>query len=323
MKKTFLLASMLLLSIFGMAQTNYSISGQIKDLPNGKIYLFSMTGGLRIDSAEVNSGKFSMTGKVAEPLFAILVGEDGKYQNPIWLDSVPLALADSASQVQGSDVNKKLAVMLESMGTQNGPSAEKIKEILEENRDNSIPMFFLNYFGRSLDVNYMDQYLKGYTAYDKDPMMQRVRRSLDNLRKSAVGAKAVDFTLNDVKGKPRKFSSFLGKSYVLLDFWASWCGPCRAEMPNVKKAYEMYHKKGFEIVGVSLDSKADAWKNAIKTIGITWPQMSDLKGWKCSASQLYGVDAIPATFLLDKQGVIIARNLRGEELLSKLAELYK
>ena len=109
----------------------------------------------------------------------------------------------------------------------------------------------------------------------------------------------------------------------MVDFWASWCGPCRGEMPNVIKAYNEFKDKGFAIVGVSLDSKADAWKKAIKDLGIPWAQMSDLKGWQCAGAALYNVRAIPATVLIDQSGKIIAKDLRGEELIAKLKELLK
>ena len=110
---------------------------------------------------------------------------------------------------------------------------------------------------------------------------------------------------------------------ILVDFWNTWCGPCRMEMPNVVAAYAKYKAKGFGIVGVSLDNDVESWKKAIKDLNITWPQMSDLKGWQCEGAALYGVRAIPATLLVSKDGTIVARDLRGEDLEAKLAELMK
>ena len=109
----------------------------------------------------------------------------------------------------------------------------------------------------------------------------------------------------------------------MVDFWASWCGPCRREMPNLVDAYKKYKGKNFEIVGVSLDQSADSWKDAIKKLNITWPQMSDLKFWNCEGAKLYAVTGIPYTVLIDGEGTIIARGLYGEELLKKIGEVVK
>lgn len=140
----------------------------------------------------------------------------------------------------------------------------------------------------------------------------------------SAGHMAPDFTQNDVDGNPVKLSSFKGK-FVLIDFWASWCGPCRAENPNVVKAYAKYKDKNFEILGISLDetNAKDAWLAAIKKDGITWPQVSDLKGWKNEAGKLYAVNSIPQNFLIDPNGKIIATNLRGEELNKTLDKFLK
>lgn len=140
------------------------------------------------------------------------------------------------------------------------------------------------------------------------------------LKKSAIGEPAIEFTQPDVDGKPVKLSDFKGK-YVLLDFWASWCGPCRAENPNVLKAYNAYKDKNFTVVGVSLDDNGEKWHEAIKEDGMPWIQLSDLKGFRNQVAKEYGIQAIPSTFLLSPEGVIIAKDLRGEALHKKLAEL--
>lgn len=139
--------------------------------------------------------------------------------------------------------------------------------------------------------------------------------------KTARGNKAPEIVMTDKDGKMIRLSDFKGK-YVLVDFWASWCGPCRKENPNVVAAYQKYHDKGFEILGVSLDSNKDAWQKAIKTDGLTWSHVSDLKGWANAAAAEYGVKSVPASFLIDKEGKMVGKDLRGEELHKMLESLF-
>jgi thiol-disulfide isomerase/thioredoxin len=152
-------------------------------------------------------------------------------------------------------------------------------------------------------------------------------KAMEQAKKSeaatAEGAMAPELEFAAPDGKKIKLSSLRGK-VVLLDFWASWCGPCRRENPNVVAAYNKFKDKGFTIYSVSLDQDAGRWKGAIQQDGLLWPyHVSDLKGWQSEAARIYGVNSIPAQFLLDKTGKIVAKNLRGEELEQKLAEILK
>lgn len=141
-------------------------------------------------------------------------------------------------------------------------------------------------------------------------------------KKLAIGAVAPDFTQNNTDGKPVKLSDFRGK-YVLIDFWASWCGPCRGENPNVVKAYNAYKDKNFTILGVSLDNSKDAWLKAIQDDGLVWNHVSDTRGWQNAVAALYNIRSIPQNLLLDPEGKIVAKNLRGEDLQTKLKEIFK
>lgn len=161
-------------------------------------------------------------------------------------------------------------------------------------------------------------------ALKSSPLGLRTAEKIEIGKRRQAGAKATDFTQNDLNDKPFTLSSLRGK-YVLVDFWASWCGPCRAENPNVVKAYNELKSKNFEIVGVSLDypgGKA-AWAEAVRKDGLPWIHVSDLKGWKNEVAVMYGINSVPQNILINPQGIIIAKNLRGEDLTEKLKALIK
>lgn len=161
-------------------------------------------------------------------------------------------------------------------------------------------------------------------ALKSSPLGLRTAEKIEIGKRRQAGAKATDFTQNDLNDKPFTLSSLRGK-YVLVDFWASWCVPCRAENPNVVKAYNTLKGKNFEIVGVSLDypgGKA-VWAEAVKKDGLPWIHVSDLKGWKNEVAVLYGINSVPQNLLINPEGVIIAKNLRGEDLTEKLKALIK
>lgn len=186
------------------------------------------------------------------------------------------------------------------------------------------PAFMLFQYGSLLNSAEKNEILSKQGPFNNTLIAKSIKKQLAIEAQTSEGKPFVDFTMNDVNGKAHKLSEYVGKGkYVLLDFWASWCGPCRQEMPNVKKVYEQYKDKGFDIVGISLDNSKAAWQKGIADLGITWHQLSDLKGWKNEGAAKYAVRAIPATFLVDPKGKIIAKDLRGEDLSKKLAEVLK
>jgi peroxiredoxin len=185
------------------------------------------------------------------------------------------------------------------------------------------PVVLWNELAWSMDAPEMEPLVNGFdTSVQKSGYVALLNKRIETLKKVAVGSPAPDFVLNDTLGHPQKLSSYFGK-VLLVDFWASWCGPCRRENPNIVAAYQKFNRKGFDIVGVSLDKNKSKWIKAIVDDQLVWHQLSDLQGWNNAVAKQYGIRSIPSNLLLDKNGIIIGKNMMGDDLTSKLTELLK
>ena len=178
-----------------------------------------------------------------------------------------------------------------------------------------------NFVIKDRNLAEVEKMYEGLTPRIKNAYLGRkLKTSIDNIKKTSIGSVAPDFTLQAPDGKNVSLSDYRGK-IVLLDFWASWCGPCRAENPNVVALYQKYKDKGLEILSVSLDSKREPWVKAIREDGLIWKHVSDLQGWKCSAAQRYKISAVPSIFVLDSDNRIVGSFLRGKQLEQVLDSL--
>lgn len=280
----------------------------------------------------------------ATPFKTTFTLEDGKIA--IALDTVPVVTGTPANDAVKA-LHDQVSALFESLGNLTdeirsedkavAEAARKKYEAVSEQVTQLTYEYILNHIGDKMAARYLydNRYqlseeqqntilAKADSTFKAQPNIDKLMAHLEVLKKVAVGKQFTDFEMADAKGEMHKLSDFVGKGkVVLIDFWASWCPPCRAEMPDLVALYKANKAKGFEIVGISLDSNADAWAKGVKDLGITWTQLSDLKGWQNAGAALYGVNSIPHTVLVDKEGVIVAKNLHGEALAEQIEALLK
>ena len=231
-------------------------------------------------------------------------------------------------QAQNSASKDSLSSILISQFNQNDADFKSEIRSLMQSQPASIAWLFFLYLTNQpkFDINTDFEIVTKveaamYKAYPENDFVKQYHDKIELEKVTAIGSLAPDIELPDAEGKMRKLSSLKGK-VVLIDFWASWCGPCRKENPNVVAVYNKYHSKGFEIFSVSLDKDRESWLKAIAKDNLLWPDhVSDLKYWKSEGAKIYGVTSIPYTVLIDKKGKIVAKRLRGEELEQKVKEL--
>ena len=343
------------------SQVKYTVNGTAPAAAK-TVYIVDQLTGNKIDSVAVTNGTFTFTGTADRDALLSVSSDDSKWSIPFFNDGTAVSVNLADSTLKGSPLNECLcqydlisgrminglnAIYMEAVTAPEDKqdSIAKVyqqkvevvldyfKTIFEKESDNIIPAAFIATYASSQDTDGLERIFDAKHAYMNHPVAKQVKEQFDKVMEAEKAAKAeadkllgkpfIDFEEPDTNGKMRKLSEFVGNGkWLFVDFWASWCGPCRAEMPNVVSAYEKYHQKGFDIVGVSFDNSKEAWVKAIKDLNMPWNHISDLKGWENAASGLYNINSIPASLLIDPQGNIAARNLRGEELQRKLAEIF-
>lgn len=285
--------------------------------PNQMIaQFFAENGTMKLEASTDSLGKGVVTGSKSNDEFSI-------YQHELLnlsKEAQGMQQRFMAAQTAGDqDGMKKAQIDYEAM-SQN--LAVYAKNFIRTHKNSTVsPLVALMQFGQTIKSAEVDTLLAFLDPSIKASIyIGELKKIADKGRATEVGSMAPDFTLPTPDGGTFTLSSTRGK-YVMIDFWAAWCQPCRHENPNVVVQYGKYKDKGFDIVGVSLDREKEAWVKAIADDQLVWHQVSELKFWQSEIAQKYGVTAIPCTFLLDKTGKIIAKNLRGEDLAKKLEEL--
>lgn len=230
------------------------------------------------------------------------------------------------NEITGARDSAKIVGFQREEETLRSTDLEYKKNLVSENPDKFVSVLVLtdmmNMGAPSNEVKELYQNLS--EGVKTSSIAQTLQGNLNQRSAVEIGSKAPDFTAPNPEGKQVSLQEALGK-VTLIDFWAAWCKPCRVENPNVVKTYNKYHDQGFNIIGVSLDreNQKDRWIQAIAEDNLTWPQVSNLKFWEEPVAQLYGVRAIPAQFILDENGIIVAKNLRGDDLDAKVKELLE
>ncbi len=323
--------------------TGFEISGNVTGYPDGtSVSFLNQQTNTPEKQATIENGKFTIKGQLAEPSFLILIFADQPPAIPLFIDNSKiiikgdknnlddLSITGSKTETEFQEYSKAI-MPYESMfapGAEKNPESvaavQKISEAFVKKYPSSFvdPIAIIRIMQTSDNVAAADNLYKIMSQNVKETNLGKyVNQQLEIAKINPIGSQIADFSEKDTAGKNVKISSFRGK-YVLIDFWASWCRPCRMENPNVVAAYNKYHQKNFTVLGVSLDQAKAAWVNAINMDGLTWTHISDLKGWSNEVAAKFKITSIPQNILIDPNGIIIAKNLRGEALKEKLDHLF-
>ena len=340
------------------AQSGYKVTGTVEGMPDGKAIIATVNGSTldTLAKADVKNGSFEFTGNVSEPTgaYIMVIGQRGAIPFMLENANITVNAGQAGLTVTGSEGQKiydqfmaiNATAQQEAMKLQqeyqaaNGDQAKiqaiqeayaklmtdaqaKETELIKANPDSYVSTFVIvSGMGQMEYEQLKERYnLLGEKA-KASAQGKAIAAQIAKLESTAIGQIAPNFTITTPEGESISLYDIKGK-VKLIDFWASWCGPCRGENPHVVEIYKEYHPKGLEIFGVSLDNNKEAWVKAIADDGLVWKHGSDLKGWQSAPEQLYSVSGIPHTVLLDENNKIIAKNLRGDELKQKIAELLK
>ena len=331
MKKVLFLSAFMLAFISAHAQdVNFSISGVSSD--NGsKVILIDLEEMKILSTTEVDNGKFAFTGSAKKDLLMGIKGEKTNWITNMINDGTPVTINMADYTLKGSAQNERLVRYDLDMNYEY--SSEKAKPILEkiftDELQTLIPLAFIGQYIEEFGSEKMRKIIESTptlaaSQFANITFARYKMEEEENAKKNAfIGKQFTDIEEADVDGNVHKLSEYVGKDkWVLVDLWASWCGPCRAEMPNVVAAYEKYHAKGFDIVGLSFDNKKEPWVKAIADLKMPWTHLSDLKGWHTAAADVYSVNSIPDNLLISPEGKIVARGLRAQGLHDKLKEIF-